>query len=61
MAPFLDRHEAARLLSVSVRTLDQLVADGKVPSKLIGNRRLFSPEALRRWALDEVFDLRESA
>ena len=39
----VDRVEMAELATVSVTTLDGLVSAGKVPSVLIGRRRLFEP------------------
>lgn len=33
----------AELLCISIPTLDRMVADDLIPSKPIGNRRLFEP------------------
>ena len=48
MAPrgprLVDRHTMATLLSVSEPTLDRIVRSGKIPSKLVGSRRLFNPD-----------------
>lgn len=38
--------EMSKALSLSTRTLDKLVAAGKVPSIRVGTRRLFDPEAV---------------
>lgn len=48
--------DAARMLSVSQRTLWQLAADGALPSVRIRRRLLFSPASLQRWIAE-----RESA
>jgi hypothetical protein len=45
--------EAAESLGISVRTLHAWTADGFVPSIKRGAVRLYSIDALRRWALDE--------
>lgn len=37
------KHEMAKILSVSPRTLDNLLKDGSVPSIRIRNRRVFDP------------------
>lgn len=47
---FVGQREAARLLSVSERTLWRWVKNGDCPATKIGGRTLFSPEALRAWA-----------
>lgn len=41
--------DTAAILSVSLRTVMRLVADGSLPSVLIGRRRLVRREALRAW------------
>jgi len=41
-----DKTEAAEQLSISVRVLDRLIADGEVSSVLIGRRRLVPADAL---------------
>jgi len=45
---FLDLRQAAELLHTSPRTLRRWVTQGKVPSKRLGRKLLFSREALRR-------------
>ncbi len=40
----LSKAELARALSLSTRTIDHLVAAGKIPSVRVGTRRLFDPE-----------------
>lgn len=45
----VDTRTAARLLSISVRYLRQLVRRGEIPSLRLGRRRLFRVEDLRRW------------
>lgn len=42
----LPRKLAASLLSVSVRKLDELTANGKIRSVSVGNRRLYRPADL---------------
>ena len=39
----VSRAKMARMISVSLPTLDRMVAKGNVPSELIGTRRLFNP------------------
>ena len=39
----VNRERMAELAGISVPTLDRLVSDGSVPSKLVGSRRLFEP------------------
>lgn len=46
------RLEAARLLNVSIRTLDDLIAKGAIPCKRVGRIVLFSTDELRRWLLE---------
>jgi excisionase family DNA binding protein len=43
--------DAAVLLSVSERTLADWTRDGLVPCIRIGSRVLYSPDALRAWAV----------
>lgn len=60
-APLLwDRLQTASQLGISPRTLDQLVADDAIPSAKIAGRRLFSPVALERWVLDQVYQAPET-
>lgn len=42
----VDRFEMAERASVSVPSLDRLVANGSVPSVKVGSRRLFDPDAV---------------
>ena len=44
------RREAAELLSVSLRQIDILLADGRLETQRIGRRRLISKEALDEFA-----------
>lgn len=41
--------DVADTLSISLRTVMRLVADGALPSVLIGRRRLIRRETLRAW------------
>jgi excisionase family DNA binding protein len=43
---FSSKLEIAKALGLSTRTLDKLVAAGKIPSVRVGTRRLFDPEAV---------------
>ena len=45
---FLNLQQAAELLQTTPRTLRRWVTQGKVPSKRLGRKLLFSREALRR-------------
>jgi excisionase family DNA binding protein len=46
----LGRHEAAKMLSIGLRTLDQLLADGEIPVVRIGKTSVrFRPSALREF------------
>ena len=51
----LSREEAARYLGIGQRLFDSLYADGKIPSLMLGNRRLF-----RRETLDKLLAEREA-
>ncbi len=43
------RREAAQLLSISVRSLDYMVADGRLRCRRIGGRVLLTPQELARF------------
>ena len=43
------RFEAARLLSISLRTLDSLLARGEIKARRCGRRVLFPVEELQRF------------
>lgn len=45
----LTRQESARLMSISLRTLDQLLPSGEIPSCRIGRRRLIARSELERF------------
>ncbi len=49
----VDAVSAAKLLSISVRTLSQWTKDGIVPSRKIGGRLLFSVDRLREFAREK--------
>lgn len=49
----LTRYEAARLLSISVDTLDVLRYAGKIKAIYIGARVYFSPDELRAFVTKE--------
>ncbi len=44
-----DRKECARQIGVSVRTLDRMVAEGRVPVLKARSKKLFLPESIRAW------------
>lgn len=46
----LDRRQTAKVLAVSLSTIDNLVASGNLPSVRVGGRRMFRPAELERWA-----------
>lgn len=46
----VSRQDAARALSISVRSLDYLIAEGKVPVRKLGRRTLIPRSALERFA-----------
>lgn len=46
----MDRFAAARWLGIGLRTLDEHVKRGRIPSITLGRRRLFDPDQLRQWA-----------
>lgn len=46
----LSRREAAQSLSISLRTLDYLIADGKLTVRRIGRRVLIEPGELERFS-----------
>ena len=51
LQPFLvGRKEAARLLGISVPTLDRRTAANKIPSVKDEGRRMYHVESLRRYA-----------
>jgi uncharacterized protein YqjF (DUF2071 family) len=54
----VDRHEAARLLSVCPGTIDNLRTRGDLPSIKIGARRLYDMTDLRRY-IDSQKEVRE--
>jgi excisionase family DNA binding protein len=43
---FASKTEIAKALTLSTRTIEKLVAAGKIPSVRVGSRRLFDPEAV---------------
>jgi excisionase family DNA binding protein len=45
----VSRFEAARVLSISLRTLDSLIARGELRGRRIGRRVLFPLEELQRF------------
>jgi excisionase family DNA binding protein len=47
----LSKREAARTLSISVRTLDNLIATREVPVRRIGRRVLIARQYLEQFAL----------
>jgi excisionase family DNA binding protein len=45
----VNRFEAARLLSISLRTLDSLLARGELRARRVGRRVVFPVEELQRF------------
>jgi hypothetical protein len=54
----VDRPAMARLANIGTATLDRLVATKRIPSVLVGRRRLFSPDLViaALSSLEEVSD-----
>lgn len=46
---FIDDHEAARLLGCGRTILRKAARRGDVPCQILGERYIFSPDALRDW------------
>jgi len=46
----LTRSEAAAVLNLSTRSIDYLLAEGRLPSRKLGKRRLIPREAVERIA-----------
>ena len=44
-----DRVECAKQLGVSVRTLDRMVAEKRIPVLMVRSKKLFLPESIRAW------------
>lgn len=51
MAPMLRIRDVARILTVGVRTLERLIADGKFPApdRRAGCIRIWRPETVQAW------------
>lgn len=47
-----DRTECAKQIGVSVRTLDRMVADGRIPVLKVRAKKLFLPESIIKWMED---------
>jgi hypothetical protein len=46
----VSRKVAAQMLSISIRALDYIIADGRLPTRRIANRVLISTEEVRKFA-----------
>ena len=57
----LTREEAAKFLSVSRRTIDRYIIDGKIKGKKIGSRVLVDTESLRSFTTPSAADVAEDA
>ncbi len=44
-----DRVECAKQIGVSVRTLDRMVAEGRIPVLKVRAKKLFLPDSIREW------------
>jgi excisionase family DNA binding protein len=42
----ISRSESARLLGISLRTLEKMIARGEIPSRVLGRRRLIPRDFL---------------
>jgi excisionase family DNA binding protein len=47
---FVSKKSAAEMLSISVRTLENLISAGELPAKRIGSRVVLSRRALKNFA-----------
>lgn len=47
-----DRTECAKQIGVSVRTLDRMVAEGRIPVLKVRAKKLFLPESIIKWMED---------
>ena len=56
-----DRKDAARQLSISVRSLDYLIATGKLATRRIGKNVLLPHEELSRFARADHFEAMSEA
>jgi len=54
----VDRPAMARLANIGTATLDRLVSSNRIPSVLIGRRRLFDPDPViaALTAMEEISD-----
>jgi len=52
----LTRHDAAFALSLSVRSIDYLIASGKVTTRRIGSRVLVTADSVRRFAASNHYE-----
>jgi excisionase family DNA binding protein len=48
----INAEEAAKLLSISSKTLRLLAKENKIPFKRVGNRLLFPVDQLKEWITD---------
>jgi hypothetical protein len=46
----LSRKEASEMLSISIRGVDYMIADGRLPTRRIANRVLIPTEEIRKFA-----------
>ena len=57
----IPRNEASKALSISLRTLERLIASGKIPVRRIGSRVLITPRTLQQFAAGENPESPETA
>ena len=50
----LTMEQAAEMLQVSVRTLQRMVKDGRMPGRQVGSQWRFDRDQLRQWVRGEV-------
>lgn len=55
----VSKKEAAKALSISIRTLEYLIGGGKIRYRRIGRRILIPVRALSEFARRDVIDLRK--
>lgn len=56
-----DRKNAAKALSISIRSLDYFLANGAFQTRKIGKKRLIPHSELVRFARSDHFDVRASS
>ena len=47
-----DRKECAKQIGVSERTLDRMVAAGRIPVLYVRSKKLFVPASIKQWMME---------